>query len=157
MKKIIFFTIILIFSYFFSFSQDTTYIAVFINGKEVVAEDSLIKIEIKIQNKIVPVKLSESKYFITNNINGKFNLLVKYGIYKMSYKVEPWILKNKLSYNIDTYPFESKKKKVIFNRKKKYLYFISISPYLSKAEVEKSIKKGILYNVLQTKTKTGKL
>ena len=139
------------------FSQDTTYIALFIDNKEVCIDESF-KIEIITKNSQYPLEIINNEYFITDNIDKEILLTVTYKMFTMSYKnINPWILKNKLCFNIDTNPFENKKKKILFNRENKFLYYISISANLSKTEIEKNIKEGVLHGVLITKTYKGKL
>ncbi len=67
------------------FSQDTTYIALFIDNKEVCIDESF-KIEIITKNSQYPLEIINNEYFITDNIDKEILLTVTYKMFTMSYK-----------------------------------------------------------------------
>ncbi len=158
LQKIILIISITLINYFtnLSYSQDTTYISLFVNNEEITIDKNFI-IEIQSSSEHLLLPVFNNEFIITPKISTVFNLILNYEGYNLVFKKEPpWILKNSIHFNIDTFPFDESDKMILF-KKNKYLYHYTLSANMSKSEGEKHSGDGILYSVLTSKIYKGKI
>ncbi|HUX54160.1 MAG TPA: hypothetical protein VMV56_07095 [Williamwhitmania sp.] len=133
-------------------AQDTTYVGMYIDGKEIILNEEF-KLEVK-QNRIVShLPIIGSEYFIHSIIHDSIiDLIVSYDTYRLIFKNLPAsVMKNRITFYIEDFPFQKKNKFVFFNKRNTFKYYYTLSANFSRIKMDENNNNGFLYSVLRSK------
>ncbi len=114
-----------------SFSQDTTYVELFYNNKNVNFYEEQIHIEIKTDDTLYSYLLDSVNFITSTNFIGNINILVTYKNYSLHFSnFNTSFLSNLIIFKIESFDYNKKKSSKLLTKiyKKYYFYYYEIYP-----------------------------